>query len=161
MLLVLLFHYLLLNMFRMLVHPSSGACDLLWIYFMCCTALVRCVLVLWCGSAGVVWYPYAGWGSASASTPVEGGRGAWAYECPSATISTKYFARTPYQTQVSAVADRQITDQAMARLFEDLRRRGREVKVLCLSHDLRFAEEHCCLVGSPASPICPSGKDST
>jgi len=23
-----LFHYLLLNMFRMLVHPSSGACDL-------------------------------------------------------------------------------------------------------------------------------------
>ena len=52
---VLLLHYLLLNMFRMLVHPSSGACDLLWIYFMCCIALVRCVLVLrrdsvgWCG----------------------------------------------------------------------------------------------------------------
>jgi hypothetical protein len=64
--LVLLFHYLLLNMFRMLVHPSSGACDLLWIYFMCCIALVRCVSVLWCGSAGVVWYPYAGWSSASA-----------------------------------------------------------------------------------------------
>ena len=52
--LALLFHYLLLNMFRMLVHPSSGACDLLWIYFMCCIALVRCVLVLRCGSAGVV-----------------------------------------------------------------------------------------------------------
>ena len=33
--LVLLFHYLLLIMFRMLVHPYSGACDLLWIYFMC------------------------------------------------------------------------------------------------------------------------------
>jgi hypothetical protein len=32
----------------------------MWIYFMCCIALVRCVLVLWCGSAGVVWYPYAG-----------------------------------------------------------------------------------------------------
>ena len=30
--LALLFHYLLLNMFRMLVHPSAGACDLLWIY---------------------------------------------------------------------------------------------------------------------------------
>ena len=58
--LALLFHYLLLNMFQMLVHPSSGACDLLWIYFMCCIALVRCVLVLRCGSAGVVWYPYAG-----------------------------------------------------------------------------------------------------
>ena len=25
---------LCINMFRMLVHPSSGACDLLWIYFM-------------------------------------------------------------------------------------------------------------------------------
>ena len=36
----LLFHYLLLNMFRMLVHPTSGACDLLWIYFVCCIALV-------------------------------------------------------------------------------------------------------------------------
>ena len=58
--LALLFHYLLLNMFQMLVHPSSEACELLWIYFMCCIALVRCVLLLWCGSAGVVWYPYAG-----------------------------------------------------------------------------------------------------
>ena len=48
----LLFQYLLLNMFRMLVHPSSGACDLLWIYFMCCITSVRCVLVLRCGSAG-------------------------------------------------------------------------------------------------------------
>jgi len=28
MLLVLLFHYLMLNMFRMLIHPSLGACDL-------------------------------------------------------------------------------------------------------------------------------------
>ena len=53
--LTLLFHYLLLNMFRILVHPSSGACDLLWIYFMGCIALVRCVMVLRCGSAGVVW----------------------------------------------------------------------------------------------------------
>jgi len=58
--LVLLFHYLLLNMFRMFVHQSSGTCDLLWIYFMGCNVLVRCVLVLRCGSAGVVWYPYAG-----------------------------------------------------------------------------------------------------
>jgi hypothetical protein len=48
--LALLFHQLLLNMFRMLVHLSSGTCDLLWIYFMGCIALVRCVLV----------YPYAG-----------------------------------------------------------------------------------------------------
>ena len=28
MLLALLFHYLMLNMFQMLIHPSSGACDL-------------------------------------------------------------------------------------------------------------------------------------
>jgi len=26
--LALLFHYLMLNMFRILIHPSSGACDL-------------------------------------------------------------------------------------------------------------------------------------
>ena len=58
--LALLFHYLLLNMFRILVHPSSGACDLLWIYFTGCIALVRCVFVLRCGSAGVAWYPVAG-----------------------------------------------------------------------------------------------------
>jgi hypothetical protein len=45
---------LLLNMFRMLVHPSSGAYDLLWIYYMCCIALVRYVLVLGGGWAGVV-----------------------------------------------------------------------------------------------------------
>ena len=68
---VLLFHYLLLNIFRMLVHPSSGACDLLWIYFMCCIALVQCVLVLRCGSAGVVWYPYAGSSNASACRAIQ------------------------------------------------------------------------------------------
>ena len=35
--LALLFHYLLVNMFRMLIHPSSGACDLF-------DATVRCLL---------------------------------------------------------------------------------------------------------------------
>ena len=50
--LALLFHYLLLNVFRMLVHSSSGACDLLLMYLMGCIALVRCVLVLRCGSVG-------------------------------------------------------------------------------------------------------------
>ena len=53
--LALLFHYLLLNMFRMLVHPSSGTCEYLLSYFIGCIALVRCVLVLGCGLAGVVW----------------------------------------------------------------------------------------------------------
>ena len=30
-----------------------------------CVALFRCVLVYWCGSAGVGWYPNAGWGTYS------------------------------------------------------------------------------------------------
>jgi len=45
--LAFLFHYLMLASF-------------LLSYFMGCIALVRCVLVLRCGLAGVVWYPYAG-----------------------------------------------------------------------------------------------------
>ena len=62
--LALLFHYLMLNMFRMLIHPSSGACDLfvelfhglycsVWIevfalaYLFCGKCLVvTCVVVL-------------------------------------------------------------------------------------------------------------------
>jgi len=58
--LALLFLYLMLNMFRMIIHPSSGACGFLLSYFMGCIALVRCVLVLRCGLAGVLWYPDAG-----------------------------------------------------------------------------------------------------
>ena len=58
--LAFLFHYLMLNMFRMLIiHPQELATYLLS-YFMGCLALVRCVLVLRCGLAGVVWYPDAG-----------------------------------------------------------------------------------------------------
>ena len=53
--LALLFHYLVLNIFRVLnIHPQELATYLL-IYFMGCIALVRCVLVLRCGLAGVVW----------------------------------------------------------------------------------------------------------
>ena len=90
--LALLFHHLMLSMFRMLIHPSSGACDLfdelfhglycsgsmcvgitLWFgwggvvsvcrfqpAYGCHTTLVRCVLVLRHGLAGVVWYLDAG-----------------------------------------------------------------------------------------------------
>ena len=50
--LALLLHYLLLNMFRILIHPSSGACDLFDELKHGCIVLVRCVLVLRCG--GVV-----------------------------------------------------------------------------------------------------------
>ena len=49
----LLFHYLMLNMFRELIHPSSGACDL----------FVELFHGLYCSGSmcvGVTWYPYAG-----------------------------------------------------------------------------------------------------
>jgi len=54
--LALLFHYLLLNMFRVLVHPFSGACNLFVELFhgMYCSGSM-CV-----GITGVVWYPDAG-----------------------------------------------------------------------------------------------------
>jgi len=55
--LVFLFHYLMLNMFRMLIHPPQELATYLLSYFMGCIAVVRCVLVLRCGLAGVVWYP--------------------------------------------------------------------------------------------------------
>ena len=57
--LALLFHYLMLNMFRMLIQPQELATYLLS-YIMGCIALVRCVLVLCCGLAGLVWYLDAG-----------------------------------------------------------------------------------------------------
>jgi len=54
--LALLFHYLMLNMFRMLIHPSSGTCDLFvesfhglyWSGSMCVG------VTLWFGWGGVV-----------------------------------------------------------------------------------------------------------
>jgi len=47
--LVLLFHYLMLNMFRMLVHPSSGACDLFVELFHGLYCSGYCVVCLgWC-----------------------------------------------------------------------------------------------------------------
>ena len=52
--LAFLFHYLMLYMFRMLIiHPQELATYFLS-YFMGCIGLVRCVLVLRCGLAGVV-----------------------------------------------------------------------------------------------------------
>jgi len=57
--LALLFHYLMLNMLRKYIHPQELATYLLS-YFIGCIALFRCVLVLRCGLAGVVLYPYAG-----------------------------------------------------------------------------------------------------
>ena len=55
----LLFHYLMLNMFRMLVHPSSGACDLFVTLFhgLCCSGTMCIGVTLWFGWGGVV----SGW----------------------------------------------------------------------------------------------------
>ena len=54
--LALLFLYLMLNMFRMLIHPSSGPCDLfveLFHGFYCSGSM--CVgVTLWFGCGGVV-----------------------------------------------------------------------------------------------------------
>ena len=53
--LALLFHYLMLNMFGMLIHPSSGACDLFVELFHWVVLLL--FDVCWCYV--VVWYPDA------------------------------------------------------------------------------------------------------
>jgi len=60
--LALLFHYLMLNMFRVLIHPSSGACDLFVELFhgLYCSGSICVGVTLWFGWGGVVWYPYAG-----------------------------------------------------------------------------------------------------
>ena len=54
--LALLFHYLMLNMFRMLIHPSSGACDLFDELFhgLYCSGLICVGVTLWFGWGGVV-----------------------------------------------------------------------------------------------------------
>ena len=48
----LLFHYLMLNMFRMLIHPSSGACDLFLELFhgLYCSGMMRVGVMLWIGT---------------------------------------------------------------------------------------------------------------
>jgi len=54
--LAFLFHYLMLYMFRMLVHPSSGVCDLFVELFhgLCCSGTMRVGVTLWLGWGGVV-----------------------------------------------------------------------------------------------------------
>jgi len=66
-----LFHYLMLNMFRMLVHPSSGVCDLFVELFhgLYCSGSMCVVVTLWFGWGGVVWYPYAGGSLSKDTTP--------------------------------------------------------------------------------------------
>ena len=54
--LALLFHYLMLNMFQMLVHPSSGACDLFveLLHGLYCSGSMCVGVTLWFGWGGVV-----------------------------------------------------------------------------------------------------------
>ena len=54
--LALLFHYLTLNMFRMLIHPSSGACDLFVELFhgLYLSGSMCVAVTLWFGCGGVV-----------------------------------------------------------------------------------------------------------
>jgi len=54
--LVLLFHYFMLNMFRVLIHPSSGACDLFVELFhgLYCSGMMCVGVTLWFGLCGVV-----------------------------------------------------------------------------------------------------------
>jgi len=54
--LALLFHYFMLSVFRMLVHPSSGACDLFVELFhgLYCSGTKRVGVTLWFGWGGVV-----------------------------------------------------------------------------------------------------------
>jgi hypothetical protein len=54
--LALLFHYLMLNMFRMLVNPSSGACDLFVELFhgLYCSGSMCVDVTVWFGCGGVV-----------------------------------------------------------------------------------------------------------
>jgi len=54
--LALLFLYLMLNMFRMLIHPFSGACDLFVELFhgLYCSGLMCVGVTFWFGCGGVV-----------------------------------------------------------------------------------------------------------
>jgi len=51
-----LFHYLMLNMCRMLIHPSSGACDLFVELFhgLYCSGTMYVGVTVWFGWSGVV-----------------------------------------------------------------------------------------------------------
>ena len=54
--LAILFHYLMFNMFWMLIHPSSGACELLVELFhgLYCSGSMCVGVTLWFGCGGVV-----------------------------------------------------------------------------------------------------------
>jgi len=54
--LALIFHYLMFNMFRMLIHSSSGACDIFveLLHGLYCSGSMCVGVTLWFGWGGVV-----------------------------------------------------------------------------------------------------------
>jgi len=62
--LALLFHYLMLNMFRMLIHTDTTSWVVL-VWFDVCW----CYVVVWLGWSSLVWCPYAGFGLHTDTTP--------------------------------------------------------------------------------------------
>ena len=52
--LAFLFHYLMLNVFRMLIHPSSGACDLFVDLFHGLYCSGTSYVVVWLGWCGIL-----------------------------------------------------------------------------------------------------------
>jgi len=82
--LALIFHYLTLSMFRMLIHPSSGVCDLFVELFhgFYCYGLMCVGGTLWFGCGGVVsvcrlkpaylYSPYGLYSLYRVSVPVQG-----------------------------------------------------------------------------------------
>ena len=61
----------MLNIFRMLIHLSSGSCGLFVELFhgLYCSGSMCVGVMLWFGWGGVVWYPYAGFNLHPDTTP--------------------------------------------------------------------------------------------
>ena len=94
--LAFLFHYLMLNMFRMLLRPSSGAFDLFVGLFhgLYSSGSMRVGVTLCL--AGVVWYPYAGFSLHPDTTVMLGSSvnevtGYRLTDCSSSPGSAEYF----------------------------------------------------------------------
>jgi len=64
----------MLNMFRMLIHPSSGACDLFVELFhgLYCSGSMCVGVTVWFGWGGVVWYPDTGNSTNKSQAPEDG-----------------------------------------------------------------------------------------
>ena len=89
--------FLLLNMFRVLLHSFSGAGD--------CIGVLLCFGVYWCGSAGVGWYPSAGWSTAPTciQIPPYSSRTAPTHQYTPKQSSVPTYSRQPLRMNVIAL----------------------------------------------------------